>query len=114
MENVTVSSGTFRSVFDYCTGDTADMAELYFDGLFERHNKLYFCTPDEAGRVHVPLPQYPGRAQDTTLLQRVGDEVKQPIAHRYHHDILPDSPQVRDLREQRRREYGPVRNFYYY
>ena len=35
MYKVFMSSGSFRSVFDYCTSDAACMEELYFNELFE-------------------------------------------------------------------------------
>lgn len=104
MENVTVSSGTFRSIFDYCT---REIEELYFDDLFEKHNMLYFRTPGQVGHAQVPLHQSTGRAQVTTSLQRVGAEVKQPIIYHYHQGMVADTPRMRDLRQQRRREYGP-------
>ena len=36
MYNTTLSSGTFRSIFDYCTGNGSGMERLYFKDLFEQ------------------------------------------------------------------------------
>jgi hypothetical protein len=108
MEKVTMSSGTFRSIFDYCTGEAAGIEELYFDDLLEKHNMLYFRSPNQVGHAQVPLHQSTSSMQSTTSLQRVGAKVKQPIIYHYHQGIPADTPQTRDLQLQRRREYGPL------
>ena len=107
MENVTVSSGTFRSTFDYCISEAAGIEELYFDELLEKHNMLYFRTPDPVGSGQVQLFQSTGRAHITTSLQRIGAEVKQPITYNYREGITPDTPETRASRQNRRTEYGP-------
>jgi hypothetical protein len=98
MENVTITSGKFRSIFDYCTQKNTPMDKLCFIDLFEEENLVYFSTPDQIGQ-----------AKDTNSLQRVGTEVKQPIIYHYHQGVVEDTPQTRDLRRQRRREYGRPR-----
>jgi hypothetical protein len=57
-----------------------------------------FGTPDQVDH-----------AKDTTSLQRVGTEAKQPIICHYHQGVVEDTPQTRDLRRQRRREYDRPR-----
>jgi hypothetical protein len=107
MENVTISSGTFTSIFDYCTSETAGIEELSFDDLFEKHHMLYFRTPDQVGHAQVPLQQSTRRAQGTASLHQVGAEVKQPIIYHYHQGVVANTLKTRNLRQQQRREYGP-------
>ncbi|PSS24942.1 hypothetical protein M430DRAFT_63599 [Amorphotheca resinae ATCC 22711] len=101
IEKVDVSSGTFRSIFDYCTRETTGIEELYFDYLIEKGNLLYFPPPDQVGHTQVPR-------RSTTSLQRVGAKVKQPIIYHYHQGRTEDTPRTRALQLQRRREYGPL------
>jgi hypothetical protein len=45
MYNVLMSSGTFRSVFNYCTSEMAGVEELYIDKLFERELGFFSTDP---------------------------------------------------------------------
>jgi hypothetical protein len=47
MYKVFMSSGSFRSVFDYCTSDAAYMEELYFNELFEGNLNVYSMGLDK-------------------------------------------------------------------
>ena len=46
MYNTTLSSGTFRSIFDYCTGNEAGMERLYFKDILEQGLWVYFQGPE--------------------------------------------------------------------
>jgi hypothetical protein len=45
MYNTTLSSGTFRSIFDYCTGNGFGMERLYVKDIFEQGLRVYFQGP---------------------------------------------------------------------
>lgn len=103
MYNVVMSSGTFKSVFDYCTSNLADMEELYFYQLYEQGLEVYFDEP--AHSESTPLADTSTGGSDK--LQRVSDEVKQQISYRSTQLFLPASPATMEVRRQRWREYGP-------
>lgn len=100
LQNVAITSGKFRPVFDYCTGKATGLEELHFDYLLEKHHVLYFPTPSQVGQIT-------GSGKSTTSLQRVGDEVKHPIIYHYHQGRSQDTPRTRALQLQQRKEYGP-------
>jgi hypothetical protein len=100
MINVSMSSGTFRSVFDYCTSNAAGMEHLHFHELVERHLRVYFDGPG-----HSLLPPLTGRGADT--LERKGAELRQQISYRAMQSApQPSSPFMMEHRQRRRREYG--------
>ena len=101
MNNVVMSSGTFRSVFDYCTSDDAGLEKLYFDELFEQGLRVYFDGP---GEYKFPPLTGPG---GTDTLSRAGAEVKQQIIYRSTQDLRIGSPATHMYKLQRWREYGP-------
>jgi hypothetical protein len=104
MYKVFMSSGSFRSVFDYCTSDAACMEELYFNELFEGHLNVYFDGP---GRAQIPplISADPGPGSD--ILERVGAEVKRHITYRSVLGGAAGSPTMVQYVRQRRIEYGP-------
>jgi hypothetical protein len=99
--SVVMSSGSFRSVFDYCTSDAADMEELYCDELFEQGLRVYFDGP---GHYRFPPLTGPGGCDK---LERAGAELKQPIFYRSAQYIAIGSPQTAEYKLKRWREYGP-------
>jgi hypothetical protein len=104
MYKVFMSSGTFRSVFDYCTSDAAGMEELYFNELFEEHLNVYFDGP---GQAQIPplISNGPGPSSD--ILERVGHEVKREITYRSVLGGAAGSPTMVEYARQWRIEYGP-------
>ncbi|KAE9365423.1 F-box domain protein [Stipitochalara longipes BDJ] len=105
MYNVFMTSGTFRSIFDFCASDAADMEELYFNKLIEGelHQSVYFDGPGSSQYA----PVGPGPSSDS--LHRKGDEVKQRIIYRstIGGGPLMASPTTLLLTRERWREYGP-------
>ncbi|KAH8819161.1 hypothetical protein F5884DRAFT_864611 [Xylogone sp. PMI_703] len=67
LERAIMCSGTFKSVFDYCTSETSEMEELDLKDLFEKE-KQFFPTDqvDDSGQS----------IRRTSSLRRVGVEVK--------------------------------------
>ena len=106
MENITLSSGTFGSVFDYCTCETTDVEAMCLDDLFEKHQKLYF--PIQVGNGELPRHPPIRGSPVTTSLHRMGAEVKQGIIYRYHEGRTLDTPRTRNLIRQRYKDYGPL------
>ncbi|OBT67777.1 hypothetical protein VE03_03453 [Pseudogymnoascus sp. 23342-1-I1] len=101
--NVHLVSGTFRSIFDYCTSAAAPVTEVYFDNLAEP-------TPQSPqvrffGRAWSRLG-YGEEGYFCSLLEQSGGDVKRHIP--YHTPILgpEDSPSMREWRAFQYREYG--------
>jgi len=106
MYRIYMSSGTFRSLFDYCTSDVARLEKLYFRGLFEAADHSMLCFDSPADPTYPPLI-LAGAGLISDTLERTGAEVKQPII--YHFDSGPpvSSPTLAEWHVQRWREYGP-------
>jgi hypothetical protein len=107
MCRVILDGGTFRSIFDYCTSNTAGMEELYFHKLLEEGRSFYF---EGLGASHSQphlIGADPGPRGDT--LQRKGDEVKEQIIYGFWRGGVREvsSPQQMERIKQRYREYGP-------
>jgi hypothetical protein len=103
MYNVLMSSGTFRSVFNYCTSEMAGVEELYFDKLFERELGIFFDRP-----WHSQFQPLAGAIQGGSVtLKKNGVEVIQQIFYHSARDDSPGSPEVMEYRRQWWREYGP-------
>jgi hypothetical protein len=100
MYSVVMSSGSFRSVFDYRTSDAADMEELYCDELFEQALRVYFDGP---GHYRLSPLTGPGGCD---ALERAGAELKQPILYRSAQDIAIGTPQTAEYNRQWWMEYG--------
>jgi hypothetical protein len=98
-----MSSGTFRSIFNYCTSDAAGIEEVYFKELFEGQLRVYFDGPGNF--LFQPLVGHgPG---GSVTLGRAGVEVKQLISYRFAQVTSLGSPAVADCMQRRRREYRP-------
>jgi hypothetical protein len=104
MYKLFMSSGSFRSVFDYCTSDAACMEELYFNELFEGHLNVYFDGP---GQAQIPPLISAGPGPSSDILERVGTEVKGQITYRSVLGGAAGSPAMVQYARQRRIEYGP-------
>jgi hypothetical protein len=57
MVKVVMCSGSFRSVFDYCTSDAAGIEKLHFDELLEQGLRVYF---DFNRPIYYRFPQLAG------------------------------------------------------
>lgn len=101
MENVTMTSGTFNSIFNYCTSEASRMEFLYVDDLMIQHNLLYF---DGAGE---PKFQTWNRSHGSNTLKREGAEIKQPILYHVTDDAPLGSPARQKWRLQQRQDFGP-------
>ena len=102
LENVGVTSGSFRSVFDYCTSDAAGIERLQFDDLFET-GLIQF---DEPGKLKFCAWDTPR----SNTLDRSGAEVRQAIFYEVPQGHVPDNPALRRWRQERRRVYGPTQS----
>lgn len=103
MYNSWMSSGTFRSIFDYCTSDTTGVDELYFDELFEGNLRVYFDGP--ADSLFPPLVGT--GISGSNKMRRTGAEVKQQISYRSAQGAAASSPATMIYRQQQWKEYGP-------
>lgn len=100
--DVRITSGNFRSVFDYCTSNLANIEELCFHGLHEHQLDVYF---DEPGTPEFRPFADNGMGESVTL-QRAKDQVKQLIDY-WVTKVYPDTREAsEELLQQRRREYG--------
>ncbi|KFY85318.1 hypothetical protein V500_08507 [Pseudogymnoascus sp. VKM F-4518 (FW-2643)] len=106
LENVILSSGTFRSIFDYCTSAATSITKLNFDVLYEMGSQprpmVMFLGPRRSrfGYDEVGL--------GSESLERGGDDINQPIS--YHTPILPPirSPVMSSFVAFQRVEYGNI------
>ncbi|KFY79367.1 hypothetical protein V499_01631 [Pseudogymnoascus sp. VKM F-103] len=104
LENVTLSSGTFRSIFDYCTSTATSVTKLNFNVLYEMGAQpspmVLFLGP---GRSRLG---YDAFGLGSESLERSGDDINQPIS--YHTPPPPPmgSPVMARYVAFRRREYG--------
>lgn len=104
LENVTLSSGTFRSIFDYCTSAATSITKLNFDVLCEMGSQpwsmVLFLGPRRSRLGYAAF----GLGSES--LERSGDDINQPIS--YHTPPLPPigSPVMSSFVAFRRREYG--------
>jgi hypothetical protein len=104
MYQVFMSSGSFGSIFDYCTSDAACMEELYFNELFEGHLNVYFDGP---GQSQIPPLLSAGPGPSSDILERMGTEVKRQITYRSVLGGATGSPTTVQYARQRWIEYGP-------
>ncbi|KAL4863601.1 hypothetical protein BDV12DRAFT_206355 [Aspergillus spectabilis] len=81
MEFVIMTSGTFRSIFDYCTGEGSTVTSVHFDELRVQRGLVHFTGVGE------PRFQSWAGAHGSNTLTREGEDLKQAI--RFH---LPDGP----------------------
>lgn len=107
LDNIYMSSGTFRSLFDYCTSDAARLEKFYFRGLFEaaNHGMLYFDGPGHS--MYRPRFSVGAGPIDGDALERTGVEVKRPIKYHFASGYEVSSPTLLEWHRQRWREYGP-------
>lgn len=92
MYNIHITSGTARSIFDYCTSDAANMEELYFHELSEQGIRVYFGVDGEV-----------------VTLCRGGMGTKQEIIYRSERIFRQGSPEQIESMRRMWREYGPPR-----
>ena len=100
MEHVCLYWGTFRSIFDYCTSERANMTRLWFDDLSEG-KRVHFIGADGWSRWDGWVPEY-----GAEMLEREGDEVKQPISYEFRIIPLMGFPAYTDWLNHLRLEYG--------
>lgn len=104
LENVTLSSGTFRSIFDYCTSASTSITKFNFDILYEMGSHpwpmVLFLGP---GRSRLG---YDAVGLGSESLERGGDDINQPIS--YHTPIQPSMGSIVMAKYNafRRMEYG--------
>ncbi|GES60489.1 F-box domain protein [Aspergillus terreus] len=108
MENVVMVSGTYRSIFDFCTDEASRLSFLYVDELMIQNDLIYFTGAGEPRfRTWVG-------AHGSNTLKREGEQLKQPIL--YHPPDGPAMPVASPARQewllQQRREYGPPKKLY--
>ncbi|KAL4985101.1 hypothetical protein BDW68DRAFT_189909 [Aspergillus falconensis] len=75
MDMVRLASGTFSSIFDYCTSDHAGLERLYFNDLFapgELEHAYYDRDPEKPRLINFDGPC-------SNMLDRIGPEVRRPI-----------------------------------
>ncbi|KAL5045977.1 hypothetical protein BDW71DRAFT_197984 [Aspergillus fruticulosus] len=75
MDMVRLASGTFSSIFDYCTSEHAGLERLYFNDLFapgELEHAYYDRDPGKPRLINFDGPC-------SNMLDRIGPEVRRPI-----------------------------------
>ncbi|KAL2827772.1 F-box domain protein [Aspergillus cavernicola] len=103
METVTMTSGTFESIFGYVASDVSELESLYFDDLMIGRDLVHFTDVGEP-RFHAWVG-----ARGSNTLRRQGEEVKKPILYHLPTGVpLPiSSPERQRWLQDQRREYGP-------
>ena len=114
MYNTTLSSGTFRSIFDYCTGNEAGMERLYFKDLLEQGLWVYFQGPEydltEPGFSFDPYSfGRPLERRGANVQLRISYESAPTRIEDTDAFLRTDAPDAL-LRRQRalKKEYGPL------
>ncbi|KAL4876750.1 F-box domain protein [Aspergillus karnatakaensis] len=96
-------SGSYTSIFDYCTGESSSVDSVYFDELRQEDNLVHFTGVGE------PRFRTWKGAHGGNTLQREGEELKQPILYHLPSGQLYPCPSQE--RQQwmiaERREFGP-------
>jgi hypothetical protein len=105
LESVQMVSGTFRSIFDACTGETSSLSYLYLDELMVQGDLVHFTGTGEP-RFNTWVG-----AHGSNTLKREGEELKHPILYRLPHGMpIPlGSPARQQWMLEQRQEYGPHR-----
>ncbi|KAF5716041.1 hypothetical protein FMUND_6534 [Fusarium mundagurra] len=106
LEKVVLCTGTFRSIFDYCTSRAASMTKLHFDTLYEisferphREKMIFFAG---GGKSRIGFPS----ASATERLDREGESVRTSITY-YIAPLTPiDNPWIPEWGRFRRTENG--------
>ncbi|KAF7182889.1 hypothetical protein CNMCM7691_002633 [Aspergillus felis] len=105
LESVQMVSGTFRSIFDACTGETSSLSYLYLDELTIQEDLVHFTGAGEP-RFNTWVG-----AHGSNTLKREGEELKHPILYHLPHGMpIPvGSPARQQWMLEQRQEYGPHR-----
>ncbi|KAH1627685.1 hypothetical protein KXW39_006913 [Aspergillus fumigatus] len=105
LESVQMVSGTFRSIFDACTGETSSLSYLYLDELMIQGDLVHF-TGVGAPRFNTWVG-----AHGSNTLKREGEALKHPIRYHLPHGMpIPlGSPARQQWILEQRQEYGPHR-----
>jgi len=101
MTCVSMSSGSFRPLFDYCTSESSGMQELHCEDLSEQRLNVLFPKP---GQFKSLLP---GAPEGSDKLKRIGIELREPVIYTPSQSFTISSPYSQEIRRQYRREYGP-------
>jgi hypothetical protein len=105
MYNTTLSSGTFRSIFDYCTSSESGMDRLYFMNLVEQQLLVYFQGPKNG--LAEPWLNFDRHPFCSNMLERRGADIQHRISYQPAPSVYRDTNA--HLREQELIiEYGPL------
>ncbi|KFX96738.1 hypothetical protein V490_03169 [Pseudogymnoascus sp. VKM F-3557] len=79
LRQVKLSSGSFRSIFDYCTSTASPISKLDFKDLYEkdREPSPYVLFLETASSMF----DYGAHERRTNFLTRNGDDINQPISY---------------------------------
>jgi hypothetical protein len=79
LQQVKLSSGSFRSIFDYCTSAASPISKVDFDILYEKDRepspKVLFLETASS------MPEYGAQGLRSEFLIRNGDDINQPISY---------------------------------
>lgn len=104
LEHVTLSSGMFRSIFDYCTSAVTPVTTLNFFVLYERNvqrpEMLQFVRPGLSRLGHNPV----GLGSES--LERSGYDINRPISYHTPIPFPMGNPMMSEWVAFQRREYG--------
>lgn len=89
-----MSSGSFRSVFDYCTSIVAGLEKVFFDELYEQGLRVCF---DALGHIQFQAMRGQGR---NDMLERAGAEFKQSIFYRSVQAIRQGFSTIHEYQQQ--------------
>ncbi|SCN68682.1 uncharacterized protein FFNC_00036 [Fusarium fujikuroi] len=106
LEKVILCTGTFRSIFDYCTSRAAGITKLHFDTLYEtlhdgryREKMIFFAG---GGKSRIGFPS----ASATERLDREGESVRNSITYYISPQTPIDNPWIPEWGRFRQAEDG--------
>lgn len=100
LKTVRLRSGSFRSIFDFCISEKANMTRLYFDALYEAERGMaHFVGPGRSAIGYDPL------TTGSEMLERQGDEIKRHITYHFPPPRPMGNPRLSRWRGQQRLLY---------
>ncbi|CAM1510061.1 Fc.00g003960.m01.CDS01 [Cosmosporella sp. VM-42] len=105
LESVKLQAGTFKSIIEYCTSETANITKVYFNALYERHDHIEMIFFDGGGKSRVGF--YSERDRASEWLEREGNIIRRPITYHLRLRWGMRNPYMVEWRRSQRTEYGP-------
>ncbi|KAK2596664.1 hypothetical protein QQS21_006239 [Conoideocrella luteorostrata] len=105
IEVIRLEKGTIRPIIDYCISESASVAKLHIDTMFEKSEEGYL------GLVHFldegKSRKYGGKFEvGTEILNREGDNRTKPVTYYVRRPVAEGNPTIYEWNTLRREEYG--------